>query len=114
MATKVALSAGPKAPTMELSKKKRRQMRKTVNALEVRVRKVDNQTILMSVDDLLAEVQDARAVIDVATEAWGEENEQTASSCVGVLDLLHYKLGMIEREANGIQGLAGAKGEKAS
>ena len=108
MATKLALTTVPKGPATD------KKYLEQIVSLEARVRKVEIQTILMSVDDLLAEVQDARTVIDVATEAWGEENEQTASSCVGVLDLLHYKLGMIEREAKGIQGLAGAKGEKAS
>lgn len=111
MAKLVALTTVRKDSTVEPGKK---QLRRTVDHLDARLRKVEMHTILMQVDDLLAEVQDAKTVIDVATEAWGEENEQTASTCVGVLDLLHYKLGMIEREAMDIQGLAGAKGEKAS
>jgi hypothetical protein len=109
MATTLALTTVPKGPAAEPSKK---QLRKTIDALEARLRKVEIKTILMKVDDLLADVRDARTIIDVATEAWGEENEQTAAACVGVLDLLNYKLGMIEREAKGIPGLAGTKGEQ--
>jgi hypothetical protein len=60
------------------------------------------QTIGMEIEDLCAELRDARLVIDVATEAWSEENEQTASSCVGVLDLIDYKLKLIECAAQKI------------
>lgn len=65
-------------------------------------------TIPMEFEDLFAELRDAQTVVDVATEAWGEENENSASSCVGVLDLLGYKLGMIEREAKDIMARARA------
>jgi hypothetical protein len=109
MAKLLALTTKSKDSTTKATKKTRER----IVSLEARVRKVEMKTILMQVDDLLAEVQDARTVIDVATEAWGEENDQTASSCVGVLDLLNYKLGMIEREAKGIPGLVGENGEKA-
>jgi acetolactate synthase small subunit len=63
------------------------------------------QTIRMENEDLLADVRDARLVVDVATEAWTEENEQTASSCVGVLQLIDYKLHMIECALQGINGM---------
>ena len=80
-------------------------VRNTLDALEVRVREVEIKTILLKAEDLLTEVRDARSVIDVATEAWGEENEHPASSCVGVLDLLNYKLNLIECALQDINGL---------
>lgn len=54
------------------------------------------RTVKMEADDLAADVRDARTVVAVATETWGEENGRPASSCVGVLDLLDHKLSLIE------------------
>lgn len=71
--------------------------------------------IVRESDDLRAEVKDVRTVVATATEAWGEENEHVASSCVGVLDVIDYKLKLIEGAAQNIfdyaRGLKLAKGK---
>lgn len=41
---------------------------------------------------VLGNIRDAQTVLSVATETWSDQHE----SFVGVLDLLDYKLGMIE------------------
>jgi hypothetical protein len=84
-----------KTPVMSSSKKVV-PLTKTIDATN------GIQAIGTEFEDLFAELRDARTVVNVATEAWGEENENSASSCVGVLDLLDYKLKEVEREAQSI------------
>jgi hypothetical protein len=56
----------------------------------------------MESDDLCAEIRDVRTVVATAAEAWSEDNEHVASSCVGVLDMIDYKLKLIESAAQKI------------
>jgi hypothetical protein len=58
-------------------------------------------TIVRESDDLCAEIRDVRTVVATATEAW-VESEQRASTCVGVLDVIDYKLELIESAAHKI------------
>ena len=67
-------------------------MRTQIDALDVRLRKVEFQTILSKTKELLADVQKASTVSGVAVETWGEDNEMFH----GVLDLLDHKIGQIE------------------
>jgi hypothetical protein len=78
--------------------------------VRARVAKCELGVIRIETDDLCADVRDVRTVVAVATETWGEENEQTASTCIGVLDLIDYKLKLIECAAQKIVNFA--KGEK--
>jgi hypothetical protein len=83
-------------------------LRKTIDAIRPRLRKLEIETIMLKADELLADVQEAITVSSVAGETWGDGNEMYR----GVLDLLNHKLGQIEHAARSITGLAGAKGEK--
>lgn len=110
MAKLLALTTVPKVCTTEPSKKKReRTLRTQSDALDVRLRKVEFQTILSRTKELLADVQEASTVSGVAAETWGEDNEIFR----GVLDLLDHKLGQIEQAAKSITRLVGVKGKKA-
>ena len=93
MAKLLALTTAPKDCTTEPSKKKReRTLRTQIEALNVRLRKVEFLTILSRTKELLADVQEASTVSGVAAETWGEDTEMFR----GVFDLLDHKIGQIE------------------
>jgi hypothetical protein len=83
-------------------------LRKTIDALGLRLRNAEIETIRLKVDRLLTDVQEASTVSNIAGETWGDGNEMYC----GVLDLLNHKLGQIEQAAKSIAQLVGANGEK--
>lgn len=45
---------------------------------------------------LLDDVRDVIRIIAISTDAWDDDDEHMASSCTGVLNILGYKLKLIE------------------
>lgn len=84
-----------------LGMKKGLPLNKRLDALEARAQKVEIEAIMLKTAELCADIRDAQTVVAVATETWSGQQD----SFVGVLDLLGYKLGQIERTAQRIMAL---------